>query len=232
MPGERLPLAVLASGRGSNLQALINACAAPNFPARIVLVLVNVATAQALTRAKDAGLATAVIEHRGFASREAFDAAMEQRIRESGAELVCLAGFMRLLSPGFVTAFTNRLINIHPSLLPAFPGLNVHERVIASGARFSGCTVHFVRTAADAGPILIQAAVPVHSDDTPETLAERVHEAEHRIYPQAVRWIADGRVHVDGPRVRVDHADAPAVGLINPRTDLVSVQPPSRGERA
>ncbi len=212
----RLAIAVLASGRGSNLQALIDACAAPDFPARIVLVLSNVPGAQALTRAEQAGIATAVINHKTLGSREAFDAAMRERLEASGAELVCLAGFMRILTPGFVAAFHDRLINIHPSLLPAFPGLHTHEREIAAGVRFAGCTVHYVRPEVDVGPIITQAAVPIHVGDTAETLAARVTETEHRIYPQAVRWIAEDRVRVEGAKVVIDGAtSAPAIA-INP----------------
>lgn len=209
-------LAVLVSGSGSNLQALIDACAKPDFPARIVLVLSNVASAPALERAAKAGIATALLDHKKFASREAFDDAMQARIAAAGVDLVCLAGFMRLLSPAFVEAFAGRMINIHPSLLPAFPGLRVHERVIASGARFSGCTVHFVSAETDAGPIIVQAAVPVEPSDTPESLAARVLAAEHACYPRAVRWIAEGRVRVEGGRVLIDGAAATAAPVINP----------------
>ncbi|MBM3507277.1 MAG: phosphoribosylglycinamide formyltransferase [Alphaproteobacteria bacterium] len=211
-----MAVAVLASGRGSNLQALIDACDAPDFPARIALVLTNVPGANALARAEQAGIPTAVIDHRRFPSREAFEAAMRERINKTGAELVCLAGFMRLLTPGFVAAFSDRLINIHPSLLPAFPGLRVHGRVLESGARFTGCTVHFVSAETDAGPILIQAAVPVHPGDTAETLAARVLESEVRVYPQAVRWIGEGRVRINGAVVEIDGVAAPVAALINP----------------
>ena len=227
-----MAIAVLASGRGSNiwrlvyfpafLQALIDACAAPDFPARIVLVLSNVPGAQALARAEQAGIATAVIDHKTLGSREAFDAAMQERLKASGAELVCLAGFMRILTPGFVMAFHDRLINIHPSLLPAFPGLHTHERAIAAGVRFAGCTVHYVRTEVDVGPIIAQAAVPVQIDDTAETLSARVHEAEHRVYPQVVRWIAEGRIQRDGAKVRVDGAAYATATAMNP------AQPTSR----
>ena len=199
-----LPVAVLISGRGSNLQALVDAAADPGFPAQIVLVLSNVSGAAGLDRANRAGIATAVISHKAHPNREAFDEAVRARIEASGARLVCLAGFMRLLSAGFVEAFRDRLINIHPSLLPAFAGLRVHERVIEAGETRSGCTVHFVRAETDAGPIMIQAAVPVEPADTPETLAARVLEQEHVIYPRAVRWIAEGRVTVDGERVLID----------------------------
>jgi phosphoribosylglycinamide formyltransferase-1 len=183
---------------------LIDAAADPGFPAEIVLVLSNVAEAVGLDRAARAGIATAVISHKAHPNREAFDEAVRARIETSEARLVCLAGFMRLLGPGFIEAFRDGLINIHPSLLPAFPGLHVHERVLEAGVARTGCTVHFVRAETDAGPILIQAAVSVEPDDTPETLAARVLEQEHVIYTTAVRWIAEGRVTVDGERVRID----------------------------
>ena len=211
-----LKLAVLISGRGSNLQALLEACAAPAFPARIVLVAANVGGAPGLARAEAAGVPTAVADHNAFASRDAFDAALGARIEDSGAQLVCLAGFMRVLGERFVESFRGRLINIHPSLLPAFPGLRAHERVLAAGARFSGCTVHFVGAKTDAGPILLQSVVPVHEADTPETLAARVLATEHVCYPQAVRWIAEGRVHLHGDTVTVDGEHPPPGVLFNP----------------
>ncbi len=211
-----MPIAVLVSGRGSNLQALIDACAAPDFPARIVLVVSNVASALALERATRAGIATAVLDHKKFPSREAFDEAMQARIVAAGAELVCLAGFMRLLTPAFVNAFAGRMINVHPSLLPAFPGLHAHEKVIASGARFSGATVHFVSAETDAGPIIVQTVVPVQANDTAESLAARVTATEHKCYPQVVRWIAEGRVRIEGARVVIDGAATATAPLINP----------------
>jgi phosphoribosylglycinamide formyltransferase-1 len=216
---RKIPIAVLVSGRGSNLQALIDACAAPDFPARIVLVLSNVAGADALARAERAGIPTAVLDHKGFASRQAFDAAMRERIDATGATLVCLAGFLRLLSPEFVTHYAGRLINIHPSLLPAFPGLHTHERAVAAGVRFSGCTVHFVVPEVDAGPIIVQAAVPVHPGDTADQLAARVLEAEHRLYPQAVRWFAEGRLTIEGQRVQVAATRAAPIAVSNPPID-------------
>ena len=160
---KKLKVAVLISGRGSNLQALIDACTAPEFPAEIALVLSNVAGVYGLERARRPASPRGVIDHRLFAGREPFEAALHAALVESGVELVCLAGFMRLLTDGFVERWRDRLINIHPSLLPAFRGLHAHERVIAAGARFSGCTVHFVRPAMDDGPIIVQAVVPVHA---------------------------------------------------------------------
>jgi len=199
-----LALAVLISGRGSNLQALIDACADPDFPAHIVRVISNRPDAQGLDRAAKAGIATTVIDQTNYPDRAAFDGALSAEIQKSQAGLVCLAGFMRLLGDDFVGSLENRLINIHPSLLPAFKGLHVHQRVIEAGVKVSGCTVHFVLPETDAGPIIGQSEVPVHEDDTPDTLAARVLEAEHECYPAAVRLIAEGRVDVDGDRVLVD----------------------------
>jgi len=211
-----MKLAVLVSGRGSNLQALIDACAADDFPAEIALVLSNKADAYGLERARAANIPTIVLSHKNFADRESFDAAMSAKIEEAGAELVCLAGFMRLLSDGFVRQWRDRLINIHPSLLPAFKGLHVHERTIEEGARFSGCTVHFVRPAMDEGPIISQAVVPVHPTDTPDDLAARILEQEHIIYPRAVKYIAEGRVRVSAERVLIDEHTVPEGALNNP----------------
>ncbi len=213
---KKLKIGVLISGRGSNLQALIDACADPAFPADIVAVISNVAEAAGLARAKDAGISTRVIDHRQFDSREAFDAALDAELKKSKAELVCLAGFMRVLTDGFVARWRDRLINIHPSLLPAFTGRNTHERVLKAGVRFTGCTVHFVRPEMDQGPIIIQAAVPVHAGDDAAALAARVLEAEHRIYPEAVRLIAEGRVRVVADVVRIEGAAAPGAILVNP----------------
>jgi phosphoribosylglycinamide formyltransferase-1 len=190
----RLKVAVLISGRGSNLKALIDACAAPDFPAEIVLVVSNRADAGGLAYAKHAGIPTAVVEHKNFATREDFDAAMQAQLEKAGAQLICLAGFMRILSEGFVRAWQGRMINIHPSLLPAFKGAHVHEQVLTAGVLVSGCTVHFVTPELDSGPIILQAEVPVEPQDTPESLAARVLEAEHVLYPRALRKIAEERL--------------------------------------
>ncbi|NQV46327.1 MAG: phosphoribosylglycinamide formyltransferase [Rhodospirillaceae bacterium] len=187
----RLKLAVLISGRGSNLQSLIDACADPEFPAEIVSVISNVPDVQGLERAAMADISAAVIDHRNFDSREAFEATLNAALDDSGADLVCLAGFMRLLTAEFVNRWRDRLINIHPSLLPDYKGLHVHERVIAAGEAFSGCTVHYVRPDMDSGPIITQAKVPVEPGDTADTLAARVLAQEHIIYPEAVRQIAE-----------------------------------------
>lgn len=205
---------VLVSGRGSNLQALLDAAADPAFPAEVVLVISNIAGVYALERAEKAGVATQVIPHKQFASREEFDAAMDASLRAAGVEIVCLAGFMRLLTKGFVEGWQGRMINIHPSLLPSFKGLHTHQRAIEAGVKLHGCTVHLVTPELDDGPILVQAAVPVLAGDTPDDLAGRVLEQEHRAYPLALRLLAEGKVSVDGPRATVD---APGSGaLVNP----------------
>ena len=212
----RLKAAVLLSGRGTNLQALMDECAAPDAAAEIALVVSNVAGAGGLARAEANRIATTVIDHKKFPDRESFEDELHRQLTGAGAELVCLAGFMRILTAGFVARWRDRLINIHPSLLPAYKGLHTHERVIADGVRFTGCTVHFVRPAMDDGPIIVQAAVPVAGDDGPERLAARVLEAEHRCYRLALRLIAEGRVAVAGERVLIDGATAPAGLLVNP----------------
>jgi phosphoribosylglycinamide formyltransferase 1 len=212
----KLRLGILISGRGSNMQALIEACGDQAYPAEIVVVISNVPGAPGLARATATGITTLVIDHRAYADRSAFEDALHAALLARRVDLVCLAGFMRLLTDAFVGRWHDRLINIHPSLLPAFRGLRVHERVIAYGARFSGCTVHFVRPAMDDGPIIIQAVVPVHPDDDAERLAARVLIEEHRIYPLAVRLIAEGRARVIAERVVITDARAPSLGLLNP----------------
>lgn len=213
----KLNLGVLISGRGSNLQALIDACAAPDFPAEIVLVLSNKADAFGLERAAKAGIATSVVSHRDFpGDKAAFETAMDAQLRQAGVQLVCLAGFMRLLSPLFVTLWNDALINIHPSLLPSFKGLDTHERALETGVRFHGCTVHYVRAEMDAGPIIAQAAVPVLPGDDAHALADRVLESEHALYPHAVRLIAEGRARVDGAVVRINGVSQELASSINP----------------
>jgi phosphoribosylglycinamide formyltransferase-1 len=199
----RLRVGVLISGRGSNLQALIDAAAAPDFPAEIVTVIANRPDAYGLARAGGAGLPATVIDHRDFGDRVAFDAALTGTLEEAGVELVCLAGFMRLLTDGFVAHWRDRMINIHPSLLPLFPGLDTHARALAAGVKLHGCTVHFVREIMDSGPIIGQAAVPVLAGDTHERLADRVLEAEHRLYPLCLRLVAEGRARVVGEAVEI-----------------------------
>ncbi len=209
-------LAVLISGRGSNMQSLIDACADDAFPAEVGLVVSNVPGAAGIDRAREAGIPATVIDHTTFDGRQAFEAELDGVLRGAKPDLVCLAGFMRLLTDGFVQRWRDRVINIHPSLLPAFKGIHVHERVLESGARISGCTVHFVRPAMDEGPIIIQAAVPVEPDDDVDTLGDRVLSQEHRIFPLAVRLIAEGRVRVVGERVIIDGAEIPDGALMNP----------------
>lgn len=190
----RARTAVLISGRGSNLQALLDAAAQPGYPADIALVVSNVANAYGLVRASSRGVSTRTIPHGDYPSREAFDAAVGEVLREFGIEFVCLAGFMRILSDGFVKAWEGRLLNIHPSLLPAFKGANVHRRVLEAGVRISGCTVHFVVPELDSGPIIAQAAVPVLATDSEESLSARTLEAEHRLYPLALKLMAEKKI--------------------------------------
>ena len=208
---------VLISGRGSNLAALIEACAADDFPADIALVISNRPGVAGLDIAQSAGIEALTIDHTTFETRESFDAEIDRVLREHEIELVCLAGFMRLLAADFVEAWRDRLINIHPSLLPAYPGVNIHERVIDDGVRISGCTVHYVRNGMDSGPIIAQVAVPVLSGDSTDTLAERVLAAEHRVYPLALKLVAEGTVRVSGERVVFSARENEAPPLFSPQ---------------
>lgn len=211
-----MKIAVLISGRGSNLQSLIDAAAAGELGAEIALVISNVPDAPGLERAAKAGIPAETIDHRDFEGREPFEDALHAALSARSIELVCLAGFMRLLTGDFVGRWRDRLINIHPSILPAFKGLHTHERAIEAGVRFSGCTVHFVRPEMDDGPIIAQAAVPVLQGDTPGDLAARILAEEHKLYPMAVRMIAEGRVKVAGNRVEISGtAEAPSP-VVNP----------------
>ena len=194
-------LGVLISGRGSNLQAMIDAIRDGRLDARIGLVISNKAEASGLTRAREAGLETVVLGHRSFPSREAFDRAMVDALRARHVDLVCLAGFMRLLSPVFIGAFEGRILNIHPALLPAFPGLDAQRQALEHGVKVTGATVHFVNADLDAGPIVAQAVVPVRDGDTEDLLAARILIEEHRIYPEAIQRILDGGWRIDGRRV-------------------------------
>jgi phosphoribosylglycinamide formyltransferase-1 len=212
----RRKLGVLISGRGSNLQALIDACGDPGYPAEIALVISNRADAAGLERARHAGIATTVIPHTQYPDRPRFDAALDAALRRAGVDIVCLAGFMRMLTPGFVDGWDDNILNIHPSLLPAFRGAHAHADALAAGVKITGCTVHIVRPEMDSGPILVQAAVPVHPDDTEDSLAARVLEAEHRCYPFAVRAVAEGRVRVEGRRAVIVDARATRDQLTNP----------------
>ncbi len=216
-----LKVAVLISGRGSNLQALIDAFGPemPNSPVQIVLVLSNRPDAFGLERAAKAGIKTEIVDHKAFASRADFDVAMDREIRAAGAEFVVLAGFMRLLTEGFINAWKDRMINIHPALLPSFKGLDTHKRALEAGVKLHGCTVHFVRHETDTGPIIAQAAVPVLPDDDEAALATRVLRAEHRLYPVALRLIALGKVRVEDERAIIaDGRDGNGV-LFNPPAD-------------
>jgi phosphoribosylglycinamide formyltransferase-1 len=195
----RKRVAILISGRGSNMAALIEAAKDPTYPAEIVLVVSNRSDAGGLALARAAGVATVVLDHKPFGKdRAAFDAALQALLDQHRIELICLAGFMRLFTGEFTRRWYGRMLNIHPSLLPAFPGLDPHGQALRAGAKTSGATVHFVIAETDAGPAVIQESVPVYPDDTPETLAARVLEVEHRIYPRALRDLAEGRV--EGPR--------------------------------
>ncbi len=196
-------VAVLISGSGTNLQALIDATRSGRVPARIVRVVSDRPTAGGLARAARTGIPTAVIRPRDFESRGAFEEALDRLLREAEAEIVCLAGFMRVLGRAMVEGWAGRMLNIHPSLLPAFPGLEVHERVLEAGMPVTGCTVHFVTAEVDAGPVLVQGVVPVLPDDTPERLRARVLEVEHRAYPRALDLLVRGRAVVEGERVVV-----------------------------
>lgn len=209
-------IVILISGRGSNMEALITARDKGELPVNIAAVISNKADAKGLETAAKAGIATRVLEHKAFASREAFDTALQALIDEFAPDLVVLAGFMRILTPDFVRHYEGRMFNIHPSLLPAFPGLHTHQRALAEGVRIHGCTVHFVTAELDHGPVVIQAAVPVLADDDEDRLAARVLQEEHRIYPQAVRWFAEGRLHLVDGRVQVSGAAADFTRLISP----------------
>ncbi len=189
-------VAILISGRGSNMRALIEAAAQPDYPAEIVLVISNVADAGGLEFAKLHNIPTEVIEHGKFPSREIFDNALDQKLRAANTEIVCLAGFLRLLSPGFTEKWRGRMINIHPSLLPAFKGLHTHRRALEAHAKLHGCTVHFVEPELDSGPVILQAQVPMQDGDTEATLAARVLAEEHKIYPQALRLVAEGKARL------------------------------------
>jgi phosphoribosylglycinamide formyltransferase-1 len=201
---QQVSIAVLVSGGGTNLQSIIDAIEAKRLDAKIEVVLSNRADAYGLVRAKKHGVATEVLDHKNFSSRDAYDQAVVDLLRARGVELVVLAGFMRLLSPVFVRAYSNRIMNIHPALLPSFPGLHVQKKAVEHGVRFSGCTVHFVNEECDEGPIIIQAVVPVFPDDTEETLAARILRQEHQIYPRAIQLYAEGRLRVVGRKVMVD----------------------------
>lgn len=209
-----LNVVVLISGRGSNLQSIIDQVHAGALPARITAVISNCADAYGLERAQAAGVPTRLLDHRQFPSRDQFDQALMALIDEYSPQLVVLAGFMRILGKDFVDHYAGRLMNIHPSLLPAFPGLHTHERALESGVAQHGASVHFVTPDLDGGPIIVQAAVPVLPGDTPDGLAERVLKEEHRIFPLAIRWFAEGRLEVRAGQVLLDGEVRPEQGLV------------------
>ena len=216
---RKVPIGVLLSGGGTNLQAIIDAIEQDRLGADIRTVVSNRETAYGLTRARDHGIPTTVIDHRGHASREAYDRVLVDHLKDHGVELVVLAGFMRLLSPLFIQSFPNCIMNIHPALSPSFAGLHGQKQAFEYGVRFSGCTVHFVSEGCDEGPVIIQAVVPVLPDDTEETLAQRILAQEHRIYPHAIQLYSEGRLVIEGGKVRVTGEEGAAGGdsaLVNP----------------
>jgi phosphoribosylglycinamide formyltransferase-1 len=221
-------LGVLASGGGTNLQAILDACAARRIDAEVAVVLSNVPGAGALARAERAGVATEVLPSKGRADRDGYDRELAERLARHRVDLVCLAGYMRLVTPAFLRAFgptastrgCPRIVNIHPGLLPSFPGLHAQRQALEYGARFSGCTVHFVDEGTDTGPVILQAVVPILPDDDEGSLAARILEQEHRIYPQAIHWFAEGRLSLRGRTVLVDGGRPPeSTPIVNPRLD-------------
>jgi phosphoribosylglycinamide formyltransferase 1 len=207
---------ILISGGGSNMAALIAAAGQPGYPAQIVTVISNRPDAGGIARARAAGIEAQVIDHKAFADRQSFEVQVDAALRAAGVEIVCLAGFMRLLTPWFIARWHDRLINIHPALLPSYKGLHTHERALADGVRLHGATVHFVRPEMDVGPIIAQGAVPVLTGDTPDSLAARVLSVEHRIYPHALALLAAGRLRIDGERVSVTGEPDHTTTLIAP----------------
>ena len=212
----KLKVGVLISGRGSNMASLVRAAWDEDYPAEIACVISNVGSAPGVKIARDAGIATAVITHGDYPDRETFDRAVSAELEKHHVRLVALAGFMRIQSPWFPAHWRNRVINIHPSLMPLFPGLHAQQQAIDAGARVTGCTVHFVTPEVDAGPIIAQAAVPVLAGDTADTLAARILRQEHRLYPLVVRWFAEGRLSVSGAQVAVAGVSKGATLLFSP----------------
>lgn len=213
---KKLRLGVLASGGGTNLQAIIDRCREGKLAAEVVLVLSNKPQAGALQRARSCGIPAVVVDHRHCPDREAFDRRMVDALRQAEVDLVILAGFMRILTPVFLSAFPQRIMNIHPGLLPAFPGIDAQRQALEYGVKLAGCTVHFVDPGVDTGPIIIQAAVPVLDDDDELSLARRILEQEHRIYPRAIQLYAEGRLRIEGRRVRIDQKVADKTALASP----------------
>lgn len=219
MSEKKLKLGVLVSGSGTNLQAIIDACESGKIPAEVKVVVSNKPGVYALERAKNHGIPNYVVDHKLYQTREDFEREVIKILKEHEVELVCLAGFMRVLTPFFLRAFPGKVINIHPAILPSFPGVNAQKQAIDYGVKFSGCTVHFVDEGVDTGPIIIQAVVPVYDDDTEETLRERILKEEHRIYPMAIKLIAEGRVSVEGRKVRASAPKLSYQPLHNPPLD-------------
>jgi phosphoribosylglycinamide formyltransferase-1 len=217
----KLRVGVLISGRGSNLKALLDTCLTPGFPAEIVAVVSNRPDAAGLKHAQAMGVPAIGLDHKQYDSREAFDDALHEALRIAGVEFICLAGYLRLLTEGFIARWPDRIINIHPSLLPAFKGLHAHEQALAAGVKLAGCTVHIVRPEMDSGPILVQAAVPVLDIDDASSLSARVLEAEHKIYPLALKLIAEQRVRIAGDKAFID-------GLVDDETAGVQLISPAR----
>ncbi len=218
---NKLRVAILASGGGTNLQSIIDQCQQGLLDVEISLVVSNNPDAGALQRAEQAGINNICINHREFDNREDFDQAVVAALKEVGTELVVLAGFMRIISEVFLLAFPQRIINVHPALLPAFPGLHVQQKAIEYGAKFSGCTVHLVDSGVDTGPIIAQAVVPIFTDDSEDTLAARILEQEHKIYPQVIQWFAERRVKVAGRQVQIINSKNVGLALINPPISTV-----------
>ena len=218
---RKIPLGILISGNGSNFQAIIDAIEKKRLDAEVRVVVSNREDAYGLVRAQKHGVPTEIVDHGKSPSREAFDQHLIVQFKNRQVELVVLAGFMRLLSADFVHAFSNRIMNIHPALLPAFPGLHVQRKAVEAGVRFSGCTVHFVNEECDQGPIIIQAVVPVFPDDSEESLSARILKEEHRIYPKAIQLYSEGRLHVAGQRVLVDGLEK--------EEQQVMIHPPLKG---
>jgi phosphoribosylglycinamide formyltransferase-1 len=213
---SKLKLGVLISGKGSNLQSLIDATKDESFPAEIVIVIANVPEATGLGRANKANIPCVVINHKSFKGRKTFEDELNITLLKAKADLVCLAGFMRLLTDNFLSRWRDKVVNIHPSLLPSFKGLNTHERAIKAGVKFSGCTIHFVRSEMDDGPIIMQSAVPIHQDDNAETLANRILKEEHKIYPLAVSLIASKKIIIKNELVKIKDAIISVKPIINP----------------
>ena len=214
-----MKVGVLISGRGSNLKSLLDACATPGFPAEIVTVIANRPGAGGLDHARASGVAAQVIDHTAFEGKAAFEAAVTAALEAAGVELLCLAGFMRVVSAEFVRHWRDRMINIHPSLLPLFPGLDTHARALAAGVKLHGCSVHYVNEEVDGGPIIGQAAVPVLAGDDPDSLAARVLAAEHRLYPACLRLLAEGKVTLADGKARISADSDPSAQIFNPSGD-------------